>query len=448
MKSRYTACATLFALLIPALFSAQTPDTFLITGCAKFWANGHPVNNLSIDVVLDYQGQSDLSFTGPAHLNSPCSEATVAPTPNQPIPGFWIYGQKPDTANDYRNGVSVGDLVCIQRHILGLDPLSSYPLFAADANKSGAVTGFDIVELRKLLLGIYDHLPNSPSWRIWSPNCTVPNPANPFQPNCQAFPADSLDHFENQPATLVALKVGDVNGDYDFDGDYQPGNALGVKHFYLPDLSLKAGETVDVPIYRKAFFVAEGFQFALRFDPSVLQIEDIIPGEGSYSGNWAVFNSEGLLKNVSVYIGIPIPDTLGIVRFSVKANRQLSEVIQLDSVALPPLFYANCGLAGRIAVGIETASGTAGHSTVSPVQPASPNPFSQKTTLTIYLARPATVWLEVTDLAGRLTYSPSYELSQGEHQLEIPAGAVPAGGLAFYRLMIGPEIFAGKIIRL
>lgn len=440
MKSLYPACAALLAILFPTIFSAQTPDTFLVTGCAKFWANGHPVNNLSIDVVLDYPGSSDLTFTGPADINSPCSQATVVPDAQQTIPDFWIYGNKPDTINDYRNGISIGDLVCIQRHILGLNPLSLPAQIAADVNKNSSINTFDIVELRKLLLGIYDELPNMPSWRIWSPNCTFPNPANPFQPNCQAFPADSLVRFENQPANLTAIKIGDVNGDYDFDGNYQSDNSLGAMHLYLPDWALTAGESVDVPIYRKMALGEDGIQFALRYDTSVLQIIDIIPS----LSDWAVFASEGLLKNASMNMH----DTLGVVRFLVKADGQLSDVVELDSIALQPLFTASCGLTGKIVLKFEATSGVTDSLAVSWINPAFPNPFSEETTISLALERPATLHLEVTDTAGRLTYSQSYELPQGRHQLEIPASAVPAGGLAFYRITTGNKMLSGKITRM
>ncbi len=56
----------------------------------------------------------------------------------------------------YRNGVSTLDLVRIQKHLLGIEPLTSpYDLIAADANNSQSVSAIDLVELRKLILGIY-----------------------------------------------------------------------------------------------------------------------------------------------------------------------------------------------------------------------------------------------------------------------------------------------------
>ncbi len=70
----------------------------------------------------------------------------------------------------------------ISRHILGLEPLGSpYRMIAADANKSGSIGSFDIVELPKLILGIYQQLPTNTSWRVVDQSFVFPNPNNPFQ---------------------------------------------------------------------------------------------------------------------------------------------------------------------------------------------------------------------------------------------------------------------------
>jgi len=57
--------------------------------------------------------------------------------------------------DNWLSGLSTFDLVCIQKHILGLATLENgYKMLAADANKSNSITTFDIVLFRKLILGI------------------------------------------------------------------------------------------------------------------------------------------------------------------------------------------------------------------------------------------------------------------------------------------------------
>ncbi|MBK7609223.1 MAG: hypothetical protein IPI18_19490 [Saprospiraceae bacterium] len=65
------------------------------------------------------------------------------------------------------NGVSTLDLVLIQKHILGTERFTSpYKIIAADADNDQNVSAIDLIELRKLILGLYDKLPNNTSWKF------------------------------------------------------------------------------------------------------------------------------------------------------------------------------------------------------------------------------------------------------------------------------------------
>ena len=65
---------------------------------------------------------------------------------------------------DWRNGVTVVDLVLIQRHILGVDVFDNvHNLIAADANRDGQVNVLDLVALQELILGVEDEITYNPS---------------------------------------------------------------------------------------------------------------------------------------------------------------------------------------------------------------------------------------------------------------------------------------------
>ena len=111
------------------------------------------------------------------------------------------------------NGVSTFDMVLIQKHILGTQPLGSpYKIIAADINKSNSVTTFDLVALRKMILFIDTEFVNNTSWRFVPADFVFPNPANPFQ---TTFPGINL---VNDPLMgmfdldFIGIKTGDVNG--------------------------------------------------------------------------------------------------------------------------------------------------------------------------------------------------------------------------------------------
>lgn len=111
------------------------------------------------------------------------------------------------------NGVTTFDLALISKHILGLEPLDSpYKIIAADANQDGKVTTFDIIVLRRLILGITDELPNGKSWRFVPKNYVFPNPQDPFTP---PFPEKILVPHSADPLPsyfeFIGLKIGDLN---------------------------------------------------------------------------------------------------------------------------------------------------------------------------------------------------------------------------------------------
>ena len=75
---------------------------------------------------------------------------------------------------------------------------SPYKIIAADANKSGNVTALDLIEIRKLILGINTRFPNNTSWRFVDQNYSFPDPFNPFNsPFPEEVWIDSVSHEVN-----------------------------------------------------------------------------------------------------------------------------------------------------------------------------------------------------------------------------------------------------------
>lgn len=131
-----------------------------------------------------------------------------------PAGGTYTLAPQPDTFP--LNGVSTYDLVLISKHILGLELLPTpWKMLAADVNRSGTISTFDIVEARKLILGIYTQFPNAASWRFWPASTVFPDPTNPFQ-LVGGNPLPEVITLTNLQATVTgadftAVKVGDLN---------------------------------------------------------------------------------------------------------------------------------------------------------------------------------------------------------------------------------------------
>ena len=132
-------------------------------------------------------------------------------------------GSNPDLSyshSDWYDGVSTYDLVLMTKHILGVKYLDGYDQIAADVNNSGAVTTFDVVQVRQLILYINPTFPafNQP-WRYIPEYIPIDNPNdfdgtgvdNPFQYELMGMQV-YLMNGTNGKAGFDGVKLGDVNG--------------------------------------------------------------------------------------------------------------------------------------------------------------------------------------------------------------------------------------------
>ncbi|MBK9335875.1 MAG: hypothetical protein IPM98_04565 [Lewinellaceae bacterium] len=234
---------------------------------------------------------ASISLTGtvPAvNLTAVTDAAGQFSIPGVPTPGN--YTVTPMKDNDPLNGVSTFDLVLINKHILGLEPLSTpFKMIAADANNSRSITTFDIVELRKLILGIYTELPNNTSWRFVDNGFAFPNQSNPFMtifPETKQIANLTLDQMVEN---FVSIKVGDVNGNAVTSSlTSTEDRTAGTLLFDVQDRTVKAGETFTVNF--KATEQVQGYQFTLNH--SGLELVDVTPGAEMSMANFGVFTDE------------------------------------------------------------------------------------------------------------------------------------------------------------
>lgn len=114
---------------------------------------------------------------------------------------------------NFDDGVTTADIVKIKRHVLGIETLIlPLKLLAADVNRTNTLSGTDLSELRRLVLGINSIFQKVPSWifvptdRIFEPN-KMPD-INEFILPCKIIEikVDSI-----YTANFYAVKMGDVN---------------------------------------------------------------------------------------------------------------------------------------------------------------------------------------------------------------------------------------------
>ncbi len=119
----------------------------------------------------------------------------------------------PTLEADVTNGVSTFDMVLIQKHILGIQPLDSpYKIIAADVNASGGISVFDLILIRKLILGINENFPNNSSWRFVDASYVFENPSAPLEEEFPEVIVINESTVEELNLNFIGVKIGDVNG--------------------------------------------------------------------------------------------------------------------------------------------------------------------------------------------------------------------------------------------
>ena len=105
------------------------------------------------------------------------SEEGTYAFPEMPLGGAYIVSPEKDI--DPMNGVTTLDLVMIQKHILSLELLDSpYKHIAADINADKSISANDLLELRKMILGINENFESNTSWRFVDKKYNFQDPMN------------------------------------------------------------------------------------------------------------------------------------------------------------------------------------------------------------------------------------------------------------------------------
>jgi Cohesin domain len=411
----------------------------------------------------------DLSITGAVNFAPPFGYfGTNSSTLDQV--GCWTsdstFSSVPITANlvvtpikesEPLNGVTPLDLLKIARHILGIEPLQSYNIIAADANKSNSISSFDIIELRKLLQGVYQELPFNTSWRFIDANYVFPNPANPFQasfPEINTIGNILLDTLYE--TAFIAVKIGDV------DCDAVPGLSTQtddrqVKYLSLPDARMEAGSSKEIPLSFTEAGDWVAMQLGLQYDPSLLDIEAILPGElpDLESGSFAE-PGPGLLNMVWFTphgIQVPAQKTIFTLRLRAKQALQLRQTLQLTQrkQETPRLIQAEAYDIHETAFNFELlfqeqASGEAADQNF--IYQPQPNPTANTCAIPIRLMQAEVLHITLADVSGKLLWQQEKRLSAGLHRLEVPAEVMTKAGVYSWRVETGGVVATGKIVRI
>ncbi len=332
------------------------------------------------------------------------------------------------------NGVSTRDMINIQRHILGLDMLDSwYQEKAADVNADGRVSAGDIIQMRKLILGMTDVFPDNTSWRFFNK-----------VDNKEQYHINPM--LERMRIDFVAVKTGDTNGDHDPALAAPRSNQT--LRLQTRDQIITAGTSIRMPISVHSMQGIEGYQFTLLSDPKVIHLEGVEIHSNS-DLRLEDFNQSALDQGWITTAWFNRTDkTVGeedmqlfSVRVTAQQDLRLSDVITIGSKITTAEAYNDEGM--TLDVSLEFLKNPGGNLKLYQNRP---NPFKSETIIGFEVPEQTHARLTIFDVAGRQVDLIEGQVAKGYHEWKVKNFDLPASGVLYYKLETDSQSEVKKMI--
>ncbi len=340
------------------------------------------------------------------------------------------------------NGVTTMDLILLQKHIIGMENLTSpYLMIAADVNRDGFVNALDLLEVRQLVLREIDEFPMSESWRFVSAAYEFSSD----QPQSENFPeriSVNLDQPEMRH-DFIGIKMADL----DLNSDPKlRGRSENTIYMNTEDQLLEAGSVHTVNLQLKDLKALQGYQFTLNIDPAAIEILSIDPSTefGTDITNYGVsrINQGVITTSWGSEAALDVGEAT-TVRVHVVAKRKvkISEAMAITSQYTPAIAYTG---AGAKSIGlIYTEHGEIPSFALYQNQP---NPVNNQTNIDFILPEEGDATFRFYDVTGRILKEIPGTYGKGMQRITLDTENLGWQGVVYYELEMGEQRVTRKMI--
>jgi hypothetical protein len=318
-------------------------------------------------------------------------------------------------------------------------------MIAADANRSGAITTFDMVELRRLILLVNDNFTSNNSWRFIDKSYTFPDAMNPWADIFQ-----EVINFNNystgiDDADFIGIKIGDINGsavpNNNFGEDGLGDRSDDLLMFNTDKRWVEAGEEIEVVFSAKDFIDVYGFQFTIDFDKDLLNFMHINETEMMKYENYGLsLLNEGAITTLwfeTNMLTLEDGEPVLSLQFEAAEGCELETAINISSRYTFAAAYVGQDMEewevdldfeeGVTAVIGKEVEGFALHQNI-------PNPFASQTTIGFELPTAGEATLTIYDNTGRTLMVIEDTYSSGYNAVSISRNELAANGVLLYKI--------------
>jgi hypothetical protein len=295
----------------------------------------------------------------------------------------------------------------------------------------------DLIEIRRLVLGINEEFTSNTSWRFVKAGFEFIDPFQPW-PFAERSHFDQLDGVQMH-TDFIGVKIGDVNQSAVANArqiEVRSGDQTVT--FSAPDREFKPGEIVQVDFTAEQM-TTHGFQFTLKHQgleylearPGVIPVDEQNIGSFAKAITMSVAQPEAMI--------IDEHDVLFTLLFRADKAGSLSEVLEINSDITNKEIYV---LGHDNHISVRDIAIEFRESSDAEVVPAEgfalyqnqPNPWSESTSIGFTLPEAMHVTLTFFDLSGKVLYVRDVEAQEGYSEIVITNKDLPAKAVMYYRL--------------
>jgi hypothetical protein len=350
--------------------------------------------------------------------------------------GDKVYELKPEKNTNHMDGVTTLDLVLIQRHILGTQKLqSAYQLIAADINKSGVVSGKDLLDLKKNILNLIDGFPNNTSWRFIDGDYEFMDAENPFN---EYFPESYMIYDMAGPVykDFIGVKIGDVNGSIQLNQNQFASTRSLPFVLETNDLLAEAGEEITVPLTSSKDMEIAGMQMSVVLEDGMTleNIESDLFDIAASDYSVTVFGSQQIIKLVLIpEIDTKVEEGTEMLRFNLRSTARVQLADKFDlNVNFNNELYSSDLEVSEIDLRYQALDEEALQAILLQ---NTPNPWKDKTVIAFSLPKAQVATINVYNVTGSLVTTVTEDFNSGMNEVELKANKFNESGVYYYELL-------------
>ena len=328
------------------------------------------------------------------------------------------------------NGVNSVDLVYMHRHIIGSEPFESpYQIIASDVNASEAISVYDVVELRRLILGHYEDFPDNKPWHFVHADYDFPDG--------DAMNFEEKIYLDQVVTSLdfIAIKTGDANNSF-----------LG---YNFNSAEVREAVEIDVQVEESTDIISYDFVLTSDLEMDAFQMEMKINEE---------INESAIITSDLVGFGLQNYYQRGnLISIAYHLNESSDfekgqSLFRIETVKLgvePELSIYKDRIKSEVYRSGESKKIVLREIPVSvslDLSEFSPNPFTNHTRIQLESDRDQLAKITVLDVQGKQIHSRQLPIRKGVNEVQLSEEIFNLSGLYFVNLEYGEKITQKKVI--